>query len=153
MIGEEIPATTRAFRVAYTIVLNVALWIAVPLIISREFASVLQGVPLSNPEFIYAFGGAITGLHVLGALTEGKALSAVFNSGSYVAGAYYVWVAGGGGAVSFDVSASGVTIPTAMAFKTGLFLLVLPLLVGAIRAPLKFLLDESEAGRPARDMP
>jgi len=153
MIGEEVSWTRRGFNVAYTVIVNAIVWIGIPLVISSEVAAVLPGIPLSNPDFIYAFGGAIVGLKVLGALTEGRALSAVFNSGSYIASAYYVWVAGGGGTVSFDVPASGVGLPTTLVFKTGLFLLVLPSLIGAIRPPLAFLLDQSEAGRPAKDLP
>ena len=133
--------------------MNAIVWIAIPAVISSQIASIFPSIPLSNLGFIYAFGGAITGLRVLGALTEGKALSAIFTSGSYVASAYYIWVAGGGGLVTLSVHAPGAGIPTTLDFRTGLFLLVLPSLIAAIRPPLTFLLDESEAGRPARDLP
>lgn len=95
------------------------------------------------PAFIYAFGAVITGLQVLGALTEGMAVSVPFVSGSYVVSAYYIWVATSGG--NLPLSAAGLAV--VLSFRPIVFLLMLPSLFGALRAPLTFLLEESEVAR------
>jgi len=149
VIGEEVPLGSRIFGAAYTLILNAVVWIGLPLVFSPGIATLFPTLPITNPEFIYAFGGTITGLQVIGALTQGKAVSAIFISGAYVDSAYFVWVAGGGGIITVAVAGSVVTL----AYKTTLFLLVLPSLLGAIRAPLSFLFEQSEAGQPARELP
>ena len=153
MIGQEIPLTSRIFTATYTLVLNAVLWILIPAFISSEISSEFASIPLSNLGFIYAFGGIITGLHVLSALTNGKAFSAVFASGSYIATAFYVWLAVNGGQLAVTTGSAGNAVTVTLIFKTALFLLILPSLVGAIRPPLEFLLDRSEAGQAARDLP
>jgi hypothetical protein len=149
MMAEKVPLRRRVFHAAYLLVVNVIVWVLIPSVVSSALGGILKTLPLASLTFIYEFGALITGLQVLGALTEGRAVSAVFSSGSFVAAAYYIWAAGGGGTLSFPVSGLTLTLD----FKTLLFLLVLPSLVGAIRAPLTFLLDQSEAGQPARDFP
>ena len=147
MIGENYGRRRRVFRAALLLVLNAVLWILIPTLISSEVRSVLPSTPIGSLAFIYAFGAIITGLQVLGALTEGRALSVPFVSGSYVASAYYVWVAAEGGLLSTDVRGLHFTFE----FRLLLFLLVLSSLFNAARAPLTFLLHQSEAARPASD--
>ena len=136
-------------RALYVLVVNLFLWVVIPSLIAAQLGPIFARLPLATLDFIYEFGAVITGLQVLGALTEGRAVSAVFSAGSYVASAYYIWAAGGGGSLTFEQS--GITLT--LDFRTLLFLLVLPSLIGAIRAPLKFLLEQSEAARPARELP
>jgi len=149
VIAESVPLRRRVFRAAYLLVVNATLWVLIPSVVSSALGGILTSLPLASLTFIYEFGALITGLQVLGALTEGRAVSVVFSSGSFVAAAYYIWAAGGGGTLSLPVSNLTITLN----FRTLLFLLVLPSLVGAIRAPVTFLLDQSEAGQPARDLP
>jgi hypothetical protein len=149
VIAESVPLRRRVLRAVYLLVVNAIVWVAIPSVVSSALGGMLTSLPLASLTFIYEFGAVITGLQVLGALTEGRAVSMVFSSGSFVAAAYYIWVAGGGGTLSFPVSNITITLD----FRTLLFLLVLPSLVGAIRVPLTFLLEQSEAGQPARDLP
>lgn len=153
MMGADIPMGRRISGATRLLVANVIVWILIPAVISSEIGASISSLPLANPEFIYTFGSIVVGLQVLGALTEGSAASEVFTSGSYVASAYYIWTAGGGGTFSFSTMTAAQPLSLSVDFKTLLFLLVLPSLVGAIRIPLVFLLDRSEAGQPARDLP
>jgi hypothetical protein len=153
LIGEEISLSSRVIRTAYTSLASIVYWVVVPGIISYETASTFPTLPLSNLSFVLAVGGAIAGLQILGALTQGKAVSAVFMSGSYVTTAYYIWAALDGGSISGTVYVSGSPVTYSLQLKTALFLLVVPSLIAAVRAPLTFLLDQSEAGQPARDLP
>ena len=147
MIGESYGKRRRVLRALVLLVINTVLWILVPSLISSEIVSLLPSTPLASLSFIYAFGAMITGLQVLGALTEGMVVSVPFFSGSYVASAYYLWVAGEGGVLSTNVQGLQLTIE----FRLLLFLLVLASLFNAARAPLYFLLHQSEVSRPAPD--
>jgi hypothetical protein len=121
------------------------LWLLVPWVI----AGALSGLPGSTLPtglgFYYAFGLAIVGLQVLGALTKGMAVSVPFVSGAYVTEAYFLWSAVDGGVLS--LTTQGITI--GLSFQTLLFLLMLPSLFGAVKTPIEYLLERSEAGSPA----
>ncbi|MDA4123875.1 MAG: hypothetical protein OK438_00300 [Thaumarchaeota archaeon] len=147
MIGPEVPLSRRVLKATLVLVLNATLWILVPSILGAFISRALPSSPLTIPLFIYEFGAIITGLQVLGALTEGKALSIPFVSGSYVVSAYYIWVATDGG--NLPLTAAGVDIT--LAFRPIVFLIMLPSLFGALRAPLTFLLEESEVARLVPD--
>ena len=130
------------------LLVNLLLLVIIPSFIYREVVGSLSSsaVPISL-GLIYAFGATITTLQVLGALTEGLAVSVTFVSGSYIASAIYIWLAVDGGFLA--VSQSGVNL--VLSFRPLLFLLVLPSLFGAIRAPLNYLLDEHEAAKASPD--
>ncbi len=134
-------------KAALVLVVNSVLWILLPTIIGQYLARALPSSPLAVPTFIYAFGVVITGLQVLGALTEGMALSIPFTSGSYFVSAYYIWAATGGG--NLPLTAEGISI--LLAFRPIVFLLMLPSLFSAVRVPITFLLEQSEVARPAPD--
>lgn len=140
--GQRIP------KAAGSLVYNAFLWILVPLIAYRALAGFLPSTPLAlGLPFIYAFGISITALQVLGALTTGMAVSVPLMSGSYVAEAYYIWSAVDGGVIS--VSTAGLIV--GLAFQPLIFLLMLPSLFSAVKAPLTFLLEQSEAGAASPD--
>ncbi len=147
MMGARVSLKRRVLKASFVLVLNVVLWILLPTILASYISQALPSSPLTVPVFIYAFGAAITGLQVLGALTGGMALSVPFISGSYLVSAYYIWVATDGG--NLPLAAAGVSI--VLAFRPLVFLVMLPSLFGAIRTPLTFLLEESEVARPATD--
>jgi hypothetical protein len=134
-------------RAAYILVFNIVLWLAIPILLSNQLSQALPSSPLSEPSFLYAFGAAITGLQTLAALTEGMAVSVPFNSGGYVASAYYIWAVTNGGTLT--VTTQGISV--VLSFTPLLFLLMLAPLFGAVRAPLAFLLEESEVARPSPD--
>ncbi len=149
MIGEKVRLRNRAFKATVTLVVNAIAWIVIPSYISSLIAGTLPSIPLANLQFIYTFGAIITGLEVIGALTDGSAVSVPFVSGGYVATAFYIWLAVDGGVLS--LSASGIDLT--LVFKTLVFLMIIPALFNAIKAPLSFLLERSEIARPARPAP
>jgi len=134
-------------KAALVFVVNAALWILLPGLLGQYLSRALPSTPLAIPTFVYTFGAAITGLLVLGALTEGMATSIPFTSGAYFVQAYYIWTATNGGNIA--VSASGTSI--LLTFVPLVTLLMLPSLFSAIRGPLTFLLEDSEVARQAPD--
>jgi len=147
MMGSKVSWKRRVTRAAYILVFNVVLWIAIPSLLGEVLSQTLPSTPLSSASFIYAFGAVITALQTLAALTEGMAVSVPFNSGGYIASAYYIWAATEGGNLSF--STSGLNI--ALGFAPIVFLLMLPALFGAVRMPILFLLEQSEVARAIPD--
>jgi hypothetical protein len=117
--------------------------------LSGSFSGSGIAIPLANLTYIVAAGSTITALLVIGAMTDGSAVSVPFVSGGNLAAALYVWYAVDGGTLS--LSSSGFTIT--MVFGTLLFLLILPALFNAVRTPIEFLLERSEAAREAKDVP
>jgi hypothetical protein len=149
MISETKPLKRRVFIAIITLVTNFVLWILIPSAISFFIATTMPDLPLANLRFILTFGAIITGLQVLGAITDGLAISVPVFSGAYVASAFYIWEAVEGGTLSFVAAGMPVTV----SLRTLVFLLVLPALFNAVRGPVEFLLEKSEAGLPARELP
>jgi hypothetical protein len=147
LISERVPLRRRVPKAAFSLVGNVIVWILLPSFISSYLAASLPSIPLANLSFIYAFGAVITGLQVLGALTEGMAVSVPFVAGSYLVSAYYIWAATDGGMI--PVSAAGVSI--ILSFRPLVFLLMVPSLFNAVKAPVTFLLEGNEVTRPSPD--
>jgi hypothetical protein len=134
-------------RAALVLVANLVFWILIPIAIGGLLSKESTPTPLSTPSFIYAFGAVITALQVLAALTQGMAVSVPFNTGSYIAEAYYVWAATNGGSLAISAAGTAVTFD----FAPIVYLLMLPLLFNALRFPVTFLLEQSEAARPFSD--
>jgi hypothetical protein len=149
MISETEPLKRRAFIAIIALVTNLVLWILIPSAISFYIGTTLPDLPLANLRFIFTFGAIITGLQVLGAVTDGMAISVPIFSGAYVASAFYVWEAVEGGRLSFVAAGMPITV----SLGTLVFLLILPLLFNAVRGPVEFLLERSETGLRARELP
>lgn len=138
----------RISRAVLVAIFNLALWVVVPSLILGELQRGLPSSPIPfSSDFIYTFGATITALQVMGTLTMGMALSVPFVSGSYVAEAYYIWAAVDGGILAF--TAAGLSI--SLSFQPLLFLLMLAPLFNAVKAPISYLLDQSEASLPSPD--
>jgi len=138
----------RISRAIVSLVINLILWVVIP----SYLFGLISGLAPSNaltitPAFVYAFGFTITGLQVLGALTEGMAASVPLMTGSYVAMAYYIYAAVNGGTLALTAAGIGISLD----FQPLLYLLVLPPLFSAVRTPLTYLADEHEAARPSTD--
>ena len=146
--GPKVTWRRRVGRAAMLLAINILFWVVIPSFIYRALAGSLpsSGILLA-PAFIYAFGAIITGLQVLAALTEGMTVSVPLVTGSYIASAYYIWAAVDGG--TMVVSQSGIHLT--LSFQPLLFLLMLPSLFGAVRAPLSYLLEDQEAANPAAE--
>ena len=138
----------RIYRAIVAVVFNIAVWVVVPTLILGEMQSGLASTTVGlSTDSIYTFGVMITAMQAIGALTMGMALSVPFVSGSYIAEAYYLWSVSKGGV--FAISVNGFDI--SLAFPILLFLLMLPTLFNAIKAPISYLLDQSEASLPSPD--
>ena len=130
------------------LVINLVCWVVIPSLIYGAISGLSSSSPLPvNLTFVYAVGAAITGLQVIGALTEGMALSVPFVTGSHLASAYYLYAVVNGGIFAF--SAAGVNL--SLDFQPLLFLILLPSLFSAVRTPLAYLAEGHEAMRPAPD--
>lgn len=147
MIGERVSRRSRVLRAIFALAANALLWIVTPSLLGSALHQLDPTSPLGIPAFVYAFGAAITGAFVLAALTHGQALSAVFSAGGYLAEAFYIWTATEGGNLSFNVTGVGIVL----GIQPLVYLLMLPSLFSALRAPLTFLLDQSEVARPVPD--
>lgn len=146
---EERPVTwrRRIFRATLRLVINMILWVIIPSLIFGFISESLPSSPIISQTFIYAFGATITGLQVLGALTEGMGVSIPFVTGSYIASAYYIYAAVDGGTLALSTAGMGLSLD----FRPLLYLTMLPSLFGAIRTPLTYLAEEHEAAKPAPD--
>ena len=143
------PLRKRIFKAVWTTVLNVAVWIVAPYYLGTFLAKVAPSTPLSVPTFVYEFGIAITVLEAVAVLTEGMAISVPFISATSLLMAYYLWLATEGGRIA--VSAGGTNI--VIGFQALVFVLMLPSLWGAIKAPLEYLVRRRAAQHASLSAP
>ena len=137
------PLRKRILKAIWTSALNVAVWIVVPYYIGNLFANAIPGSPLTIPTFVYEFGIAITVLEAAAILAEGRAISVPFVSAVSLLMAYYLWLATEGGHIA--VAAGGTKI--VLGFQVLVYVLMLPSIWGAIKAPLDFLVRRRAAQR------
>ena len=146
--SSEIGWRHRVFRAALVLTTNVIIWFVLGNLLSGLITGSIPTTSFTS-SLVLTYGIVITALQTLGALTEGMAISIVFNSASYIASAYFTFVAMDGGKLS--VAVRGLRIQ--LNFPLLLFLVMLPSLVNVVRIPLTYLLEGSEAGREAKDIP
>jgi hypothetical protein len=155
MIGEKVSGRRRFSQALVTAVSSGVGWILIPYAISTFISSsgvlaAAGGVTSSvlfSPGYVVAFGTTITGLFVIGAFTEGSALSVPFLTGANLASAYFIYVASGGGVMNLAYAGQQISL----SFQPILLLAMLPSLFRAARVPIKFLLEDSEAARAAEE--
>jgi len=153
MMGERVSWSSRIANALVTCALNIAVWVVVPYFIWGDISKIAGaggspiGTGIFSLDFIYAFGSIITGLEVLGALTQGMAISVPFVSGGYLASALFIYDSVEGG--NLALQAAGVKF--VISFVPLLFLLMIPSLFSALKQPITFLLEKTEAGREAPD--
>lgn len=133
--GKTFTTRRRVAKALWALVVNVVLWIVIPYYIGTLLAGKVAGTPLTIPTFVYEFGILFTVLDVGAAYFDGMAISVPFLSGAALLSAVYLWLVTNGGDLS--VAASGVTV--GLEFRLLLYLLVLPSLWAAARAPLSYL--------------
>ena len=146
--SREIGWRRRVWRAALVLITNVFLWFVIGNLLSSLIAGSIPTTSFTS-SLVLTYGIVITALQTLGALTEGMALSVPFNSASYIASAYFTYLALDGGKLS--VAVQGLRIQ--LVFPLLLFMLMLPSLINVVRIPLIYLLEGSEAGREAKDIP
>ena len=147
---EEVSFTLkrRISRAIISLVINLTFWVIIPVYLFGMISALAPSSSLTiTPAFGYTFGLTITGLQVLGALTEGMAVSVPLMTGSYITIAYYIYAAVSGGTLTLTASGIGLSLD----FQPLLYLMILPPLFGVVRKPLTYLAEEHEAAMPSSD--
>ncbi|MBI3859155.1 MAG: hypothetical protein HY296_02785 [Thaumarchaeota archaeon] len=127
----------RILRATAILVLNLLIWIVVPSYLGSVLLRTLPSTPLAIPAFVYTFGATITALEVAAALTEGMEISVPFVTATHLMTAYYLWVVTEGGLIS--VVANGAHV--LLYFTPIVYILLVPSLFGAAKAPLAYYLQ------------
>ena len=141
MIAEVEPLRTRALRAGVVCLYDLMLFILIPSLLAVGLGTISPSSPLLVYPFVYEFGAIITSLQALASLTDGSPLSVPFSSASWIVAAYFVWVGASGGSLPLVYDGTSFTF----SFQPILFLFMLPLLFNAVREPLEFLLERTEA--------
>jgi hypothetical protein len=143
------PLRKRILKAIWTTVLNIAVWIIAPYYLGTFLARVAPSTPLAIPTFVYEFGIVITVLEAAAVLTEGKAISVPFISATSLLMAYYLWLATEGGRIAVSAGGSNIVI----GFQVLVYILILPSLWGAIKAPLEFMARRRAAAQAPPSAP
>jgi len=126
----------RIFSAAVALVVNVIFWIIIPYYLGVFLVGKVPETPLIIPTFVYEFGILFIILDVCAAFFQGKAIAVPFISGAALLSALYLWLITNGGALS--VSTSGISL--GLGFQLLVYVLILPSVWAAIRAPLSYFL-------------
>ncbi len=118
------------------LIINAIFWIVIPYYLGSYLASKVPETPLSIPTFVYEFGILFIALDIGAAFFDGMAASVPFLSSVALLSAVYLWLVTNGGLLSFN--ASGTTV--ALGFRLLVYVLILPSIWAAIRAPLAYLI-------------
>jgi hypothetical protein len=140
--GERVPMRKRVLRAIWALILNAVLWIVIPYYLGAFLANRVPQSPITIPTFVYEFGILFVILEVGAAFFRGMATSVPFVSGSAFLSAIYIWLVTNGGNLSFE--ASGIEV--VLGFRLLLYVLVLPSIWAAIRAPLSYLVWKRNGG-------
>ena len=135
MFGQKISTRKRILKASWVLIVNVLLWIVVPYYVGMYLAKLVPSSPITIPIFVYEFGIVLTVLEVAAALTQGMAISVPFISTAALVSALYLWLITHGG--NLAVSAQGTNI--VLGFQLLVYLLIVPSLWAAIRAPLSYI--------------
>jgi hypothetical protein len=133
--GKTYSMKRRVAKALWALFLNAILWIAVPYYIGGFLGRLVPNTPLAIPAFVYEFGALFIILDVGAAFFDGMAISIPFLSGAALLSAYYLWLVTSGGNMAF--SAQGMSV--ALDFQILVYLLIVPSVWGAIRAPLSYM--------------
>ncbi|MDA4119908.1 MAG: hypothetical protein OK436_04915 [Thaumarchaeota archaeon] len=135
MFGQKISTRRRILKASWVLIINVLLWIVVPYYVGIYLGKLVPSSPITIPTFVYEFGIVLTILEVAAALTQGMAVSVPFISAAALVSALYLWMITNGG--SLAVSAQGTSI--VLEFQLLVYLLIVPSLWAALRAPLSYI--------------
>ena len=135
MYGRTITTRKRITSAAWALVVNVIFWIVIPYYVGVFLTGRVPDSALTVPTFVYEFGILFIILEVGAAFFQGKAVAVPMISGVALLTVVYIWYATNGGILG--VETSGITL--ALSFRLMLYVLVLPSIWAAIRAPLTYL--------------
>jgi hypothetical protein len=132
----------RLLKAAEVVAINVVFWVLIPYYAGVLLSSYAPSSPLTVPTFIYEFGLLITVMEVGAALTEGMAVSVPFVSAVSLTSAVYLWLALEGGTLAVSTG----SIALVLGFQPLLYVLIVPSLWGAAKAPLSYMVRRRAAG-------
>jgi len=135
MYGQTITTRKRITSAVWALVVNTIFWIVIPYYVGVFLAGRVPESALTVPIFVYEFGILFTILEVGAAFFQGRAVSVPLISAVALLTVVYIWDATNGGLLG--VETSGITI--ALSFRLMLYVLVLPSIWAAIRAPLSYM--------------
>ena len=135
MYGKTITTRKRILSAVWALVVNVVFWIVIPYYVGVFLAGRVPESALTVPSFVYEFGVLFIVLEVGAAFFQGKAVAVPMISGVALLTVVYIWYATNGGILG--VETAGITI--ALSFRILLYVLVLPSVWAAIRAPLAYM--------------
>jgi hypothetical protein len=133
--GKTITTRKRILSAVWALVVNVVFWIVIPYYVGVFLAGRVPESALTVPSFVYEFGVLFIILEVGAAFFQGKAVAVPMISGVALLTVVYIWYATNGGILG--VETAGITI--ALSFRILLYVLVLPSIWAAIRAPLAYM--------------
>jgi len=133
--GKTITTRKRILSAVWALVVNVVFWIVIPYYVGVFLAGRVPESALTVPSFVYEFGVLFIMLEVGAAFFQGKAVAVPMISGVALLTVVYIWYATNGGILG--VETAGITI--ALSFRILLYVLVLPSVWAAIRAPLAYM--------------
>ncbi len=136
MFSEAPSRRRRIVRASLVLVANLLAWVVLPYYLGTLVAGLGTSTPLAVPEFVYEFGILITILQVGAALAEGHFLWVPLVSGSSVVAAVYIWIITGGGTMTVGTGVATVSLE----FRVILYLILLPIVWSAVRAPASYVL-------------
>ena len=135
MYGRTITTRKRITSAVWAFVVNVIFWIVIPYYVGVFLTGRVPDSALTVPTFVYEFGILFIILEVGAAFFQGKAVAVPMISGVALLTVVYIWYATNGGILG--VETSGITL--ALSFRLMLYVLVLPSIWAAIRAPLTYM--------------
>ena len=135
MYGKTVTTRKRITSAVWALVVNVIFWIVIPYYVGVFLSGRVPESALTIPTFVYEFGVIFIILEVGAAYFQGKAVAVPMISAVALLTVVYIWYATNGGVLG--VEASGITI--ALSFRLLLYVIVLPSIWAAIRAPLTYL--------------
>lgn len=133
----------RVLSAVWALVINAIFWIVVPYYVGTLLASSVPQSALTVPTFVYEFGAMFIILEVGAAFFQGKATSVPFISGVAILSAVYIWLVTNGGNLTVQVSGTSI----GLGFQAMLYVIVLPSIWAAIRAPLSYMIWRRAASR------
>jgi len=133
--GRTITTRKRITSAVWAFVVNVIFWIVIPYYVGVFLTGRVPDSALTVPTFVYEFGILFIILEVGAAFFQGKAVAVPMISGVALLTVVYIWYATNGGILG--VETSGITL--ALSFRLMLYVLVLPSIWAAIRAPLTYM--------------
>jgi hypothetical protein len=147
--GKTITTRKRITSAVWALVLNTIFWIVIPYYVGVFLTGRVPDSALTVPTFVYEFGILFIILEVGAAFFQGKAVAVPMISAVALLTVVYIWYATNGGVLG--VEASGITL--ALSFRLMLYVIVLPSIWAAIRAPLSYLVWRHSLAGPVSETP